>query len=75
MLDRPPVNALSMPLIDALLAALARARDDTTVRAVLYEAAGTVEEPYLRAAGLAGAAGEKREIAAIGRPARGVLAL
>ena len=28
MLDRAPVNALSMPLIDALLAALARARDE-----------------------------------------------
>ena len=27
MLDRPPVNALSMDLIDALLAALAKARD------------------------------------------------
>ena len=35
MLDRPPVNALSMELIDALLAALARARDDETVRAVV----------------------------------------
>jgi enoyl-CoA hydratase len=35
MLDRPPVNALSMSLIDALLAALARARDDATVRAVI----------------------------------------
>ena len=33
MLDRPPVNALSMPLIDALLAALAKARDDEAVRA------------------------------------------
>ena len=31
MLDRAPVNALSMPLIDALLAALAKARDDETV--------------------------------------------
>jgi enoyl-CoA hydratase len=35
MLDRAPVNALSMPLIDALLAALAKARDDETVRAVI----------------------------------------
>lgn len=35
MLDRPPVNALSMPLIDALLAALQKARDDDTVRAVV----------------------------------------
>ena len=35
MLDRPPVNALSMPLIDALLAALAKARDDEAVRAVI----------------------------------------
>jgi enoyl-CoA hydratase/carnithine racemase len=34
-LDRAPVNALSMPLIDALLAALERARDDVTVRAVI----------------------------------------
>jgi enoyl-CoA hydratase/carnithine racemase len=32
MLDRAPVNALSMPLIDALLAALAKARDDETVQ-------------------------------------------
>ena len=35
MLDRAPVNALSMPLIDALLAALAKARDDEAVRAVI----------------------------------------
>ena len=35
MLDRPPVNALSMELIDALLAALARARDDDAVRAII----------------------------------------
>jgi enoyl-CoA hydratase/carnithine racemase len=35
MLDRAPVNALSMPLNDALLAALAKARDDETVRAVI----------------------------------------
>ena len=35
MLDRGPVNALSMPLIDALLAALAKARDDEAVRAVI----------------------------------------
>src|SRR3977135_3547033 len=34
-LDRAPVNALSMPLIDALLAALEKARDDVTVRAVI----------------------------------------
>jgi enoyl-CoA hydratase/carnithine racemase len=33
MLDRPPVNALSMELIDALLAALAK--DDEAVRAVI----------------------------------------
>ena len=31
MLDRPPVNALSMPLIDALLAALQKAKDDPSV--------------------------------------------
>jgi enoyl-CoA hydratase/carnithine racemase len=35
MLDRPPVNALSLPLIDALLAALQKARDDDAVRAVV----------------------------------------
>src|SRR5947207_12701948 len=35
VLDRTPVNALSMPLIDALLAALAKARDDEAVRAVI----------------------------------------
>jgi enoyl-CoA hydratase/carnithine racemase len=35
MLDRPPVNALSMELIDALLAALGRARDDDAVRAIV----------------------------------------
>src|SRR5439155_2291650 len=35
LLDRAPVNALSMPLIDALLAALAKARDDENVRAVI----------------------------------------
>ena len=34
-LDRAPVNALSMALIDALLAALAKARDDESVRAVI----------------------------------------
>ena len=35
MLDRPPVNALSMPLIDALLAALQKAKDDPSVSAVI----------------------------------------
>jgi enoyl-CoA hydratase/carnithine racemase len=35
MLDRPPVNALSMELIDALLAAFAKARDDDAVRAIV----------------------------------------
>jgi enoyl-CoA hydratase len=35
MMDRPPVNALSMELIDALLAALAKARDDEAVRAIV----------------------------------------
>jgi len=34
-LDRAPVNALSMPLIDALLEALEKARDDASVRAVI----------------------------------------
>src|SRR5262249_1706944 len=42
MLDRAPVNALSMPLIDALLAALTRARDDETVRAVIIGSARKV---------------------------------
>jgi len=42
MLDRAPVNALSMPLIDALLAALAKARDDETVRAVIIASAHKV---------------------------------
>ena len=35
MLDRAPVNALSMALIDALLEALQKARDDENVRAVI----------------------------------------
>jgi enoyl-CoA hydratase/carnithine racemase len=34
-LDRAPVNALSMELIDALLKALEQARDDASVRAVI----------------------------------------
>ena len=42
MLDRPPVNALSMDLIDALLAALAKARDDDAVRAVIIGSAHKV---------------------------------
>ena len=42
MLDRPPVNALSMQLIDALLAALAKARDDEAVRAVIIGSAHKV---------------------------------
>ena len=42
MLDRPPVNALSMDLIDALLAALAKARDDEAVRAVIIGSAHKV---------------------------------
>ena len=42
MLDRAPVNALSMPLIDALLAALAKARDDEAVRAVIVGSARKV---------------------------------
>jgi enoyl-CoA hydratase len=41
-LDRPPVNALSLPLIDALLAALAKARDDAAVRAVIIASAHKV---------------------------------
>src|SRR3954451_6225945 len=35
MLDRPPVNALSMDLIDALLAALQTAKDEPAVSAVI----------------------------------------
>ena len=35
VLDRAPVNALSMTLIDALLQALEKARDDQSVRAVI----------------------------------------
>lgn len=42
MLDRPPVNALSMQLIDALLTALAKARDNDTVRAVVIGSAHKV---------------------------------
>ena len=42
VLDRAPVNALSMPLIDALLAALAKARDDNTVRVVIVGSAHRV---------------------------------
>ncbi|WP_225712251.1 enoyl-CoA hydratase/isomerase family protein [Bradyrhizobium semiaridum] len=42
VLDRAPVNALSIALIDALLAALARARDDETVRAVIIHSAHKV---------------------------------
>src|ERR1700676_5086465 len=34
-LDRAPVNALSIPLIDALLERLAQAKDDKAVRAVI----------------------------------------
>src|ERR1700754_1048274 len=42
MLDRAPVNALSMPLIDALLAALEKARDDESVRAIIIGSAHKV---------------------------------
>jgi enoyl-CoA hydratase len=41
-LDRAPVNALSMPLIDALLDTLAKARDDAAVRAVIIASAHKV---------------------------------
>src|SRR3974390_1342352 len=41
-LDRAPVNALSMPLIDALLEALGKARDDDAVRAVVIASAHKV---------------------------------
>lgn len=39
ILDRAPVNALSMPLIDELIAALGRAGTDTAVRAVIIASA------------------------------------
>jgi enoyl-CoA hydratase/carnithine racemase len=41
-LDRAPVNALSMPLVDALLEALGKARDDASVRAVIIASAHKV---------------------------------
>ena len=41
-LDRAPVNALSMPLIDALLEALGKAREDAAVRAVIIVSAHKV---------------------------------
>ena len=41
-LDRAPVNALSMPLIDALLEALGKAREDAAVRAVIIASASLV---------------------------------
>jgi enoyl-CoA hydratase len=41
-LDRAPVNALSMPLIEHLLESLARARDDDSVRAVIITSAHKV---------------------------------
>src|SRR5690606_17035731 len=39
MLDNAPVNALDEEVIDALLAALARARDDSSARAVILGSA------------------------------------
>jgi enoyl-CoA hydratase/carnithine racemase len=42
LLDRAPVNALSIPLIDALLAGLAKARDDDNVRAIIIGSAHKV---------------------------------
>jgi len=41
-LDRAPVNALNMPLIDELLAALEQAKNDTSVRAVIISSAHKV---------------------------------
>jgi enoyl-CoA hydratase len=41
-LDRAPVNALSMPVIDALLTALVKAKDDASVRAVIIASAHKV---------------------------------
>jgi enoyl-CoA hydratase/carnithine racemase len=38
-LDAPPVNALTIPLLDALLSALRRASEDPDVRAVVVESA------------------------------------
>jgi enoyl-CoA hydratase/carnithine racemase len=42
MLDRAPVNALSIPLIDGLLDALGKAKDDPSVRAVVIASAHKV---------------------------------
>ncbi|MCB1535817.1 MAG: enoyl-CoA hydratase/isomerase family protein [Rhodoblastus sp.] len=42
LLDRAPVNALSRQVIDQLLAALQRARDDTKVHAVIVASAQKV---------------------------------
>lgn len=39
VLDAPPVNALSVPMIDAVLDALARARDDADARVVILRSA------------------------------------
>lgn len=44
-LDRAPVNALSMPLIDGLLDALSKAKDDPFVRAVIIASAHKVFVP------------------------------
>lgn len=38
-LDAPPINALTLPLLDELLAALARAREDAGVRALVLASA------------------------------------
>lgn len=42
LLDRPPVNAISMELIDGLLGCLEQARDDDAVRAVIISSAHKV---------------------------------
>ena len=42
LLDRPPVNAISMELIDSLLGCLEQARDDDAVRAVIISSAHKV---------------------------------
>jgi enoyl-CoA hydratase/carnithine racemase len=38
-LESPPVNALTIPMLDALLDALRRAKDDSNVRAVILQSA------------------------------------
>jgi len=70
MLDRPPVNALSMPLIDALLAALQKAKDDPSVSAVIIAACTSVLAPGLISTSSGASPDRNQEIprAAVFRP-------